>query len=142
MSDKPPARVVLPRFPEPISQPFWDATRDHRLTYQTCDRCHTVVFYPRTHCTRCTSTDLSWNESKGIGTIYTFSVIRRSQHPSFMAKVPYVIAWVDLDERFRIMSHIVDVDPDDPKGGLEIGARVEVHWQDHDTVSLPAFRLS
>ena len=140
--ESPTVRPVLPRFPELDTQPFWDATKLHQLTYQTCNRCQAVVFYPRGHCTRCTSLDLTWNVSAGLGAIYTYSVIRRSQHPSFVPKVPYVIAWVDLDERLRIMTHIIDVDPDDPANGLQIGARVAVHWLDFDTVSLPAFRLA
>jgi len=135
-------RRVLPRFPELDTEPFWAATRDHELRYQVCDACGGVVFYPRRHCTHCTSTALSWRTSSGRGTIYTFSVIRRSLHPSFMDLVPYVVSWVDLDEGFRLMTHIVDVDPDDPDAGLEIGARVTVSWIDRGEVNLPGFRLA
>ncbi len=35
-----------PRFPEPDTQPFWEATKRHELTYQTCNECNTVIFYP------------------------------------------------------------------------------------------------
>jgi uncharacterized OB-fold protein len=134
-------RRVLPRFPELDTEPFWAATKEHDLRYQVCDACAGVVFYPRRHCTHCTSTDLSWRSSAGFGTIYTFSVVRRSLHPSFMDLVPYVVSWVDVDEGFRIMTHIVDVDPDDPDSGLEIGARVKVSWIDRGEVDLPGFRL-
>jgi uncharacterized OB-fold protein len=134
--------VVLPRFPEPDTQPFWEATARHELTYQVCEECGKVVFYPRRHCPHCTSLDLTWRVSKGTGTIYTFSVVRRSQHPAFAHMVPYVIGWIDVDEGFRMMSHVKNVDPDDPKSGLEIGARVRVHWIDHENVSLPAFELA
>lgn len=138
---KPEPRRVLPRFPELDTEPFWEATRDHELRFQKCTACDGVVFYPRSHCTHCTSIDLEWVVSLGLGTIYTYSVIRRTQHPSFRDKVPYVIAWVDLDEKFRMLTHIVDVDPDDPASGLAIASRVQVHWIDHDSVSLPAFTL-
>jgi uncharacterized OB-fold protein len=132
---------VLPRFPELDTEPFWAATKEHDLRYQVCDACGEIVFYPRRHCTSCTSLDLSWHSSAGVGTIYTFSVIRRSQHPSFVDMVPYVVAWVDLDEGFRLQTHILHADPDDPSSGLEIGARVEVEWVDRGEVALPAFRL-
>ncbi|TPW16269.1 MAG: hypothetical protein FD127_245 [Acidimicrobiaceae bacterium] len=135
-------RRVLPRFPELDTEPFWEATKEHQLRYQFCEQCETVIFYPRAHCTKCTNTDLTWRTSSGEGAIYTYSVIRRSQHPSFMDMVPYVIAWVDLDETFRMLTHIVDVDPDDPESGLTIGARVQVHWIDRGQVSLPAFHLA
>jgi uncharacterized OB-fold protein len=135
-------RRVLPRFPELDTEPFWEATKEHDLRYQVCDACGAVIFYPRRHCTECTSIDLTWRSSLGRGTIYTFTVIRRSLHPSFMDLVPYVVAWVDVDEGFRMMTHIVGVDPDDAESGLEIGATVEVEWIDRGEVALPAFRLT
>ena len=136
------APVVLPRFPEPDTEPFWEGTKRHELCYQVCDECGEVVFYPRRHCPNCTSLDLSWKVSAGEGAIYTFSVVRRSQHPAFAHMVPYVIGWIDLDEGFRMMSHVKNVDPDDPESGLTIGARVRVQWIDHESVALPAFVLA
>jgi uncharacterized protein len=133
---------VLPRFPELDTQPFWDATRDHELRYQVCTACEAVVFYPRGHCTSCTSLDLTWRVSAGVGTIYSYSVVRRSQHPAFRAMAPYVIAWVDLDEGFRIMTHVLGIDPDETSSATTIGRRVEVEWIDADTVALPAFRVA
>ena len=50
-------------------------------------------------------------------------------------------SWVDVDEGFRLMTHIVDVDPDDPDSGLAIGARVKLSWIDRGEVNLPGFRL-
>lgn len=136
-----PPRRLGPRFPELDTQPFWEATRDHELRYQTCDRCSTVIFYARRHCTACTSTSLSWQTSGGTGTIYTYSVIRRSQHPAFAHLVPYVIAWVDVDEGFRILTHITNARIDDHEVHVPIGAKVEVDWIDLDEVSLPGFRI-
>ena len=46
------SEATTTRFPEPDTQPFWEATKRHELTYQTCDKCHAVVFYSRRHCTR------------------------------------------------------------------------------------------
>ncbi len=135
-------RRVLPRFPELDTEPFWEATKQRQLRYQVCDRCATVIFYPRRHCTACTSLDLTWHTSSGRGTVYTFSVVRRSLHPSFADMVPYVVAWVDVEEGFRILSHIVGADPDDPESGLAIDAAVEVEWVDRGEVALPAFRLA
>ena len=129
----------LPRFPEPDTEPFWEATKSHELRYQVCDDCGGIVFYPRRHCTHCLSRDLSWKTSRGEGTIYTYSVVRQNYHPAFRERVPYVIAWIDLDEGFRLLSNVVGVD--DPAKEIEVGRRVRVEWQDHDTVSLPVFRL-
>ncbi len=128
----------LPSFPEPDTQPFWEATKDHELRYQVCDDCEGVVFFPRRHCTHCLGNKLSWKTSRGEGTLYTYSVVRQNYHPAFRERLPYVIAWVDLDEGFRILSNLTGID--DPATDVEVGQRVRVEWEDHDDVSLPLFR--
>ncbi len=128
-----------PRFPEPDTQPFWDATKRRKLTYQTCDRCNAVIFYPRRHCPVCGGRDTTWRVSKGEGTVYTFSVIMQSRHPAFADLGPYAVAYVDLDEGFRVMSNIVGVE--DPVRDVKCDMRVRLSWEDQgaDEVALPMF---
>ena len=128
-----------PRFPEPDTQPFWDATKNHELTYQTCDKCQTVIFYPRRHCTACGSLETTRKVSKGEGTVYTYSVIMQSRHPAFAELGPYALAYVDLDEGFRMMTNIVGVQ--DPVNDIQCGMRVKLRWEDQGEgeISLPMF---
>jgi len=128
-----------PKFPEPDTDQFWKATREHRLTYPKCNDCGTIVFYPRRHCTSCGSQSLSWHDSKGEGTIYTFSVVRQNRHPAFKDLGAYAVAYVDLDEGFRIMTNIAGVA--DPTKEINVGQRVRVKWEDQPggEVSLPMF---
>jgi len=128
----------LPDLTEADTQEFWAATRSGRLVYQQCAQCDTVVFYPRRHCTGCTSGQLEWKTAKGTGTIYTYSVVRQSYHPFFRSQVPYVVAWIDLDEGLRLVSNVLGVAAPDP--GL-IGKRVRVEWESHESVSIPLFRV-
>lgn len=132
---QPPSAAPLPSLTEPDTGPFWKATAQHRLIYQVCRNCEGVVFYPRGHCTHCTSADLEWRQSDGRGAIYTHSVVRDNRQPGFAELVPYVVALVDLDEGFRMLSRIVDVDVDQ----VRIGDRVELRWNDQGEVSLPEF---
>ncbi len=111
-----------PRFPEPNSSPFWEGVKEHELRYPSCDSCGALVFYPRLHCPECLSTDLSWNVSKGEGTVYTFSVVRQNRMPAFIELGAYSVAYIDLDEGFRMMSSVVGVD--DPTTDIHIGQRV------------------
>lgn len=132
-----PARP-MPTFPEPDTEPFWEATKRHELTYQTCDDCGGMVFYPRRHCPHCMSGKLSWHISKGEGTVYTFTVIRQIGLPWFRDRVPYAVAWIDLDEGFRMLSSIVGVN--DPTKDIHIGQRVRVSWEDQENgLALPFF---
>ena len=129
----------LPNLKELDTQAFWQATKDGLLRYQRCDECGTVVFYPRSHCTGCLGNALTWHTASGRGTVYTFSVVRKAEHPFFRTLVPYAVAWIDLDEGPRILSNIVGVD--DPATDIAVGARVVVEWEVHDELALPLFRL-
>jgi uncharacterized OB-fold protein len=100
-----------------------------------CRRCGGIVFYPRGHCTHCTSLDLDLRTSEGRGTIYTFTVIRQHGHPFFRGHVPYVVAFVDLDEGFRMLAEVATDDPE----RIEIGQRVELLWEEGGDVRVPLF---
>ena len=126
-----------PRFPEPDTQAFWDATKEHKLTFQVCANGHTV-FFPRAHCPTCGSRELSVKESKGEGVVYTYSVVRLNRHPAFAPLGPYAVAYVDLDEGFRILTNVVGVA--DPVTDVKIGQRVTVAWEDQESgIALPLF---
>ena len=99
--------------PTPLSQPFWDATRDRRLLAQRCAMCDRYVWYPREHCPGCLRSELEWVELSGNGTIYTFNVMRKPGNPMMADAVPYVLALVDLDEGVRMTTNIVHVSPEE-----------------------------
>ena len=130
----------LPSLKELDTKPFWEATRDRELRFQVCEETGEVVFYPRAHHPGRVGATLTWKTSKGAGEIYTFSVVRQSYHPFFRSRVPYAVAWIDLDEGFRMLSNVVGVD--DPTTDLEIGQRVVVDWEPHEELAIPLFRLA
>jgi len=124
----------LPRMSELDTAPFWLGTRDKEFRYQRCKACDTVVWHPRAHCTGCVDGDLHWHTSKGIGTVYSYSVVRQSYHPFFRGQVPYVVALVDLDEGPRFLTNVVGLaDPAD----VYIGQRVQLEWEEHDELCVP-----
>lgn len=128
----------LPNPNEADTREFWAATKDRQLKYQRCDDCGTVVFYPRHHCTSCLGDHLSWHVASGRGTVYTFSIVRKAEHPFFRNRVPYAVAWIDLDEGPRLLSNIVGVA--DVTKDLKVGQKVMVDWEAHDELSLPLFK--
>ena len=129
-----------PRFPEPNTEPYWEAVKNEELTYQQCNACNEVVFTPRGHCTKCGADDLSWHTSKGEGTVYTYSVVRQNRNPRFADLGAYALAYVDVDEGFRMFTNIVGVD--DPTKDIECGMRVKVEFerQDEGEYPIPVFR--
>ena len=126
--------------PSHVSRPFWDAAKEHRLTYQRCTACGTRVFYPRDVCPgpECFGVGtLEWVESSGKGWVYASSISYQPAHPAFADDVPYVLAIIELDEGARMHSNVVGIDPKE----VEIGMRVEVVWDDvTPEFSLPKFR--
>jgi uncharacterized OB-fold protein len=124
-----------PSFPELITQPFWDAAKEGKLTYQTCDDCDAIVFTPRRHCTACGSAVLTVQESKGEGTVYTYSVVRQNRMLAFAELGAYSVAYIDLDEGFRMMSTVTGVD--DPVADISIGMRVKVEFEQQDDGEYP-----
>src|SRR5437764_12971278 len=97
--------------PTALSQPFWNACREHRLIAQRCESCGAYVFIPRAFCPFCKGTALVWADSRGEGTIVTYTVVWRAQTPAF--DVPYTVAVVRLAEGYEMMTNIVNADPDD-----------------------------
>jgi uncharacterized OB-fold protein len=128
----------LPRFPEPDTAGFWRRTAARQLAYQRCDQCTRVVFYPRAACPACGGRSLSLQVSAGLGTIYSATLIRRAGDPFFLRRVPYFLAYIDLDEGFRMLSEVIDAA--DHTASSLVGKRVEVSWEEHHEVSIPLFR--
>lgn len=105
----------------PGVEAYWEGAAAGKLMVRFCKDCSKPHYYPRGICPQCYSTNLEWRQSKGTGTIYTYSVMRA-------AKPAYVIAYVTLDEGVSMMTNIVDCDP----GKLAIGQKVKVVFKPMD----------
>ena len=129
-----------PRFPEPNTQPFWEGVKQGELRYQTCGACGQVVFYPRLHCPGCGARELSGKVSRGEGSVYTYSVVRQNRMPGFVELGAYSVAYIDLDEGFRMLSSVVGVE--DPTRDIHVGQRVRVEFeqQAEGDYPIPVFR--
>ncbi len=138
MSDKPrsePKPRPAPR-PDPESAPYWAATLEGRLLVQRCANGHHQL-YARAHCLVCRE-PVEWVEASGRGTVYSFTVIRQNMSRSFRHLLPYVVALVDLDEGPRLMTNLVNCDPE----AVAIGAMVHVTFERvSEEAALPLFQL-
>lgn len=69
--------------------------------------------------------------------MYTYSVVHVNRTPEWADKVPYVVAYVELEEGVRMFSNIVGCDSQD----VRIGMPVEVTFEDlSEETSVPLFR--
>lgn len=102
------------------NETYWYGLREGKLFVQRCVSCRSLQFYPRFFCTHCHGRELEWHETKGTGTVYTFTVIRRPPVEAFKDDVPYILALVELDEGIRIMTRIVNLAPEECAVGMPV----------------------
>lgn len=98
--------------PTPETQPFWDAAADGRIELARCDNCGLLPWYPRSICPNCQSQSRTWEQLSGRGTVYSYSVTRAGGGRAWREHLPFVVAYVQLDEGPIIMTNIVDCDPE------------------------------
>ena len=129
-----------PHFPEPDTNYYWEGVQAGELRYQTCNDCGKVNFTPTAHCQSCGGDKLTWMVSKGEGTVYTYSVVRQNRIPGFVELGAYAVAYVDLDEGFRMLTNIVGTA--NPTTDIRIGQRVRVEYEKQDAgeYPIPVFR--
>jgi uncharacterized OB-fold protein len=116
---------------------FFEACARHELYLQKCSSCGTVRFYPRALCPSCTSSKTDYVRASGRGRVYTFTVTLQNQAPGFRDELPYVMAYVELDEGPRILTNIINT----PPGEVKIDLPVEVVFEDIDeNLAIPKFQ--
>ncbi|MFC6764428.1 Zn-ribbon domain-containing OB-fold protein [Natrinema soli] len=130
-----------PRPVPPVSEvdeaaEYWKAASNGELVVPECNDCGFVHFYPRQICPECLSNDVSFVEAEGTGTIYSFSISQQAAGWPEDA-LPLIYATVELEEGPRMVTNIVDVDPDD----VEIGDPVEVMFESTEEadIAIPVF---
>jgi uncharacterized protein len=113
--------MILPRWSHE-TKPYWDALHEERLLYQGCLDCREIVFHPRAICPYCLGDRLEWRESKGIGTIYSFTVQHRASVPERQKDMPIALGIVEMEEGFHMFTEFVSADPETLQIGLAVRA--------------------
>jgi len=88
------------------------------LAYQVCTDDNTPVFFPRAVAPLTGSENLEWRISSGLGTVYATTVVH------YKGEAPLNVAMIDLDEGFRMMSRVEEIDPMQVKIGMRVKVRM------------------
>lgn len=137
--DLPAALVDL--HPDPHTEPFWAAAREHRLVAPRCQACGRFRMPPTPFCPGCRRQGVDWVELCGRGTVYSFTVSHQAFVPQLKDHVPFVVAVVEPEDApgIRLVTNLVGTETDD----VRIGMPVEVVWDDvHEHATIPRFRAS
>ncbi len=125
----------IPRpLPQPNldTQPYWDAAKQGKLVVQYCPQTGQYQHPPKPSMVGCRF-DFEWQEVKGTGKIYSFTIVGPPAHPAF--EPPYAVILVEIDDApgVRIVANIKGVEPEK----LEIGMPVKVQFETVEDVPCP-----
>ena len=108
---------------------YLEHLRKNELAYQVTDD-GKAVFFPRA-VAPVTGGALEWRVSNGLGTVYSTTVIY------YKGEAPLNVALVDMDEGFRLMSRVEDIDATHVKIGMRVKFRT--HPGDEKQPPYPVF---
>ena len=126
-----PERSLPAPIADSFTAPFWQAAAEGVLMIRRCTSCGEAHWYPRPFCPHCGGSEVDWEPASGRGTVYSFTVTRKA------GPVPYVLAYVTLDEGVTMLSNLVDAEME----ALHIGQRVCVTFREAEGGgAVPMFR--
>lgn len=134
-------KLTMAGVPRPLplvtddNRAFWEAGRDGVLRFSACRSCGALLHPPVPVCRYCRSEDIGTRDVGTGATVVGVTVNHHPWDPRFPP--PYVIATVAIDDdpRVRLLTNLVDVEPDQARVGLRVAARFE-HRED---VWIPLF---
>ena len=104
---------------------YWrEVPQRYRMEAGKCTECGEVFFPPRRVCSGCRNREFETVVLADKGEVVTFTVIRVAPD-EFSDLAPYAVALVELDGGVRIMTQLVDCDPDE----IEIGKKVSLEFR-------------
>ena len=113
-----------PRYTHPQidweSRAYWEGAGRGELVLQRCRACEVVQHRPRGFCVSCLSDEIEHFVASGRGEVYTFSIVRQNQMPNFRNALPYVVAYVALEEGPQLLTNIVGCDPEMVSIGMSV----------------------
>ena len=101
------------------------------LAYQWDKQANRAVFYPRVVSPYFGSTDLEWRVASGLGTVYATTVTYPFKGDG------HNIVLIDMDDGFRMMGRVEEIDPLAVKIGMRVKFRI--HPAEGEQPAYPVF---
>ncbi len=113
---------------------YMEYCKKGELAYQVCTDDGKAFFYPRAVAPVSGSSNIEWRVSKGLGTVYTTTAVHVRDKPS------YNVALIDMDEGYRLMSRVEDIEATQVKIGTRV--KVRMHPGDEKQAPYPVFTVA
>ncbi|UCH89497.1 MAG: Zn-ribbon domain-containing OB-fold protein [Thermoplasmata archaeon] len=93
--------------------------KDGILKGMKCPKCDVFFFPPRSDCPECLCEDMEWFETKGEGTLITYTTIHAAP-TGFEEKTPYTIGLMELDEGGRVLAWLEGMEESEIQIGMKL----------------------
>lgn len=121
-----------------INRQFWEGCAAGELRLQCCSKCGHRRYPDGPVCPRCLAEESTWQPVSGKATLWSWVVMHQRYFEAFEDKLPYLIAFVKLEEGVFMMSSLVD--PPE-KLAIDLPLQVEFIETPADRI-IPAFRVA
>jgi uncharacterized OB-fold protein len=111
---------------DPLTRPYWEHAKAHRLAVQKCNACSDRHFPPSPVCPQCLSEDQVWEIASGRGTLVSWASFHRAYWDSYRDDVPYDVCVVQLAEGPLVVSSFAGARPE----GVRMGMPLRVVFED------------
>jgi len=102
------------------SRAYWEGAGRGELVLQRCRACGVVQHRPRGFCVSCLDGEIEHFVASGRGSVYTYSIVHQNQMPKFRNALPYVVAYVELEEGPQLLTNLVGCDPETITIGMPV----------------------
>lgn len=93
----------------------------YKLIGELCSNCDSIIFPRRAVCPRCGFTELEECKLSERGVVLSWTVIRNPPK-GYEKYTPYIVAFIKLDDGAKILSQVVDIEPEEMRIGLRVEA--------------------
>jgi len=116
MSDTP--QKPLDPMPTEFDQWYWNGAEEGRFLGERCGSCQVFRNPPRPMCPHCHSLEKEHVELSGKGQVVSWA---RPVHPkSFGFDEPPIVALIDLEEGYRVLANLIDVDATEVRNDMAV----------------------
>lgn len=124
--------------PKPIqlnfSKPFWEGVKEKKFLLQYDAKAKKYQFYPRPVSVYTGEREMEWREASGKGTVYSYTISYKAP-PPFKDPKPYIVATIELEEKVRVLTNVINCDT----ANLKIGMPVKLAWVKAGETDYPVF---
>jgi uncharacterized OB-fold protein len=121
-----------------LNRPYWTGGANGEWRLQRCTDCERLVHPPALRCPHDHGVP-EYVALSGRGLVETWTVNQHQFFPGFTP--PYVIAFVTPveDDRVRVLTNLVNVEPDDVTAGMPVRVTFQRYVDGEDEVFIPLF---